>query len=58
MDENEFAKGDVVTPSSPRSVLEYGKTYVVTEYVQNPEGDVVFVEGHPWGVDAQFLMLA
>ena len=44
MNEDKFAKGDVITPSSPRSVLEYGKTYIVTEYVQSPEGDVVFVE--------------
>ena len=58
MNEDKFAKGDVITPSSPRSVLEYGKTYLVMEYVQNPEGDVVFVEGHYHGVQTQYMWRA
>lgn len=56
-----YEVGDRVTPTSNRSKLEMGKTYVVTECIE-PQyaGDVVtvFVEGEEIGVYGHWLTLA
>ena len=56
-----FKPGDKVTPTSPRSVLEYGKVYVVRTFIP-PFYDgipgTVFVQGHQYGVSAEYVWLA
>lgn len=50
--------GDKVTPTSPRSWLEMGKVYTVTECHEptNPNDSVtVFVEGVRQGGSAEYL---
>ena len=56
-----FEPGDLVVPSSPRSVLEQGKVYKVS-YFLDPclpydTLGVVFVEGHKYGLNPEYLKL-
>lgn len=53
-----FAPGERVTPSSGRSELDHGKTYVITrciEPIMPGDGATAFVEGRPTGVSTEYL---
>jgi hypothetical protein len=55
-----FHVGDIVTPSSPRSSLVMGESYVVERYI-SPHyigGEaVVFVKGHTYGLNPEHFRL-
>ena len=56
-----FEEGDVVTPSSHRCPLPYGECYMVTQFVEPvcvDEHGTVFVEGHEYGISAEYLTIA
>ena len=53
-----FEKDDVVMPTSPRCPLLHGREYVFVRFVEPmglDEYGTVFVEGHAYGVSAEYL---
>lgn len=57
---NIFEVGDVVRPCSSRSSVPDGRYVVTNSHTPLYAGDmpIVFLEGHRWGVDSQYLDLA
>lgn len=55
---NYFEPGSKITPTSRRCPLEMGRVYVVEKCIEPRyavDGCIVFVEGHKYGIDTEYL---